>query len=142
MHGEGYPLHQPKEWWGQISPWLGHLVHFLKFGVPLGAAIEGVYDTVTAKQFEAEIVLMEQMTASLPDFGDGEHSRSFAATQGRTQEAEGAALRALHGLLRTLDPAEHWADLRRTPTPDGNILWLCAEHRAVYEVKPLVLPEN
>jgi internalin A len=134
-------LHQPKEWWGQVSPWMRHLIRFLKFGVPLGAAIEGVYNAATAKQFEAEIALMEQMVASLPDLGDDEHPRSFADSQGRTQEAEGAALRALRNLLKALDPAEHWADLRRTPTPDGNILWLCAEHRAVYEVKPLVLPD-
>jgi hypothetical protein len=43
-------------------------------------------------------------------------------------EAEGAALRALHVFLREVDKSQHWCDLKRVVTNDGNILWLCAEH--------------
>jgi hypothetical protein len=45
----------------------------------------------------------------------------------------------LHGFLKEADPDRVWSGLRKTLTPDGNILWLCGEHRQVYEVAPLVL---
>ena len=40
--------------------------------------------------------------------------------------------RALHTLLRELDPAEHWGGLSRTYTPEGEILWLCRYHVQQY----------
>ena len=51
----------------------------------------------------------------------------------------GAALRALNHFLNEVDPSQEWSDLRETPTPDGNILWLCPEHREAYIAKPLDL---
>jgi internalin A len=40
--------------------------------------------------------------------------------------------RALHALLRELDPAERWGGLSRTCTPEGEILWLCDHHVEQY----------
>jgi hypothetical protein len=53
----------------------------------------------------------------------------------RKFETEGPALRALHSFLKEADKSEHWGGLRKTPTNDGNIFWLCAEHQPLY--KPL-----
>ena len=65
----------------------------------------------------------------------------MAAHPHLTEESEvvGSALRVLHGFLKEADPDRVWGGLRKTLTPDGNILWLCAEHRKVYEVAPLVI---
>lgn len=53
---------------------------------------------------------------------------------GAGRRAVGPALRALCYLLNELDPQQHWAGLHKTPTPDGNILWLCQEHRQLYPI--------
>lgn len=50
------------------------------------------------------------------------------------RQVAGPALQVLHSFLKEADPSQHWGDLHKTPTPDGNILWLCAEHRLPYEV--------
>ena len=55
------------------------------------------------------------------------HTESDAVL-GADVEAEGAALHALHVLLREVDKTQHWCGLKRVATNDGNILWLCAEH--------------
>lgn len=51
--------------------------------------------------------------------------------------AEGPALRALYSLLRKVDPDNAWRGLSCVVTPDGNILYLCEEHRKKYEVELL-----
>ena len=58
------------------------------------------------------------------------------------QQAVGPALRTLHAFLKEQDSNETWGGLRKTPTPDGNILWLCSNHRKQYEAKQAVIPHN
>ena len=48
--------------------------------------------------------------------------------------AEGLALRALHSFLKEIDPKEGWCGLHKVPTADGSILWLCDEHRGLYQL--------
>ena len=48
------------------------------------------------------------------------------------KEAEGAGLRELHSLLRELDPASGWGGLARVHTPQGEFLWVCKKHYALY----------
>lgn len=47
----------------------------------------------------------------------------------RPQQAEGADLRSLQALLERLDPSRIWGGLSCVFTPEGDSLWLCAEHR-------------
>src|SRR5258707_296447 len=56
-----------------------------------------------------------------------------------TRKIIGPALRALHSFRTRADAGRTWGGLQKTITPDGNILWLCAEHRKQYEAKPLVI---
>ena len=49
-------------------------------------------------------------------------------------------LRALYRCLKEVDNSQEWRGLRKTLTPDGNILWLRSKHRKPYEARPLVLP--
>ncbi len=53
---------------------------------------------------------------------------------GKPHEMQGSALRALHAFLREVDTTQHWCDLRKVATNDGNILWLCAEHAAFHGI--------
>jgi internalin A len=86
---------------------------------------------------QSYIDLMEEITKELPEIVDLDSMKGMHTQSG--QDAVGPALRALHSLLNEVDPGQKWAGLRKTPTPDGNILWLCGEHYKVYEVKPLQL---
>jgi internalin A len=134
---DGYHLRKAKEWWIEFSPWLNHLIKFIKFGVPMGKAIGAVVDEVDVKQLQSYIDLMEEISKELPEIADLDSMKDVDKQSG--QDAVGPALRALHSLLNELDPSQKWGGLRKTPTPDGNILWLCGVHYKEYEVKPLQL---
>ncbi len=139
--GDGYKLRKAEEWWLTVSPWLNHLITFLKFAVPMGKAIDAVYDPETVKQFQAHIDLLEEITKDIPGLTALEAMKPITA-QTRIvehQQAVGPALRALHSFLQEVDPQEVWGGLHKTLTPDGNILWLCGEHHREYEAKPLQL---
>lgn len=139
-HGvsEGYSVRQPKTWWTSLAPWLYHLIIFLKFAVPMGGKIAGVaYEKTVMDEIKSSIELMEQITKSLPKVATLD-SISRTPAQPEVVEEEqvaGPALRVLHSFLKEVDPMQRWGDLHKIVTPDGNILWLCGEHRAEYEVK-------
>jgi hypothetical protein len=93
------------------------------------------------EEMKNNIKLMEAMTKNLPTF-KAESASSVRASQdpvGPDQTATGAALRALYSFLTDVDKTQNWGGLEHTVTPDGNILWLCAEHRKQYEPKVLNL---
>jgi internalin A len=138
---EGYSLRQPEEWWIAVSPWLNHLIKFIKFGVPMGKAVGIVYNEEAMKKMEGNVGLMDEIVKSLPEFTDVRSDSPDAPRNNMAQDqhAVGAALRAIFSFLHKADPQHIWAGLSRTLTPDGNILWLCDTHRQQYEVKPLVL---
>lgn len=130
----GYDLNQPKEWWSTISPWLKHLITFLKFGIPLAGAAGSVIDAMDFKNFEAEINLLEKLTEDLPDIVESDVS-SFEyryARNAQKQATIGPALRALYSFLKEQDKAQFWGGLQKVITPDGNILWLCEKHARPY----------
>src|SRR5262249_46377526 len=139
--GEAYRLRKAQEWWSTVSPWLNHLVKFLRFAVPMGKAIGAVYDAATAEKMKSSIGRMEQITKSLPElptFGEARRLPSQAYA-GEDQQAIGPALRAFYSFLKEVDPSGIYGGLFKTLTPDGNILWLCDVHREPYVAKRLVL---
>ncbi len=145
MVGKGYDLRQSEQWWATLSPWLGYLLKFLKYGLPLNQ-VTGLGDMAGLteeglKEIEAGVKLLEQINSDLPRLEEADVLSRMAAHPHLAEESEivGPALRALHGFLKEADPDRVWGGLRKTLTPDGNILWLCAEHRRVYEVAPLSL---
>lgn len=140
--GEGYTLRQSLEWWLTVSPWLNQLVKFVKFGVPMGKAVGAVYDEAAFEKAKAHAELMEEMTKAIPQVAASSESAPHGTSRpglGEDQQAVGAALRALYHFLNRADPSHIWGGLGKVVTPDGNILWLCAEHRQQYEARPLVL---
>jgi internalin A len=143
--GDGYNLRKSKEWWTTIGPWLNHLINFLKFAVPMGKAVGVVVEAVDilpdTKQIQAHINLLEEIVQDLPEFASYDSMKDLnEQTQtDQYQRIVGPALRALHTFLIEADPGQIWGGLFQTPTPDGNILWLCDKHRQQYVVKPLKL---
>jgi len=139
--GDGYHLREAEEWWIKLNPWLDHLIKFLKFGIPLGKAIAGLYDEVDIEHMKTHIELFEQITQYLPTIPTLD-TLSSAVTEpqmGQEQKLVGSALRVLYTFLTQADSSRSWGGLCKTLTPDGNILWLCETHRQQYEVKQLNL---
>ncbi len=139
--GEGYKLREAEEWWKNVSPWLNHVIKFLKFGVPMGRAIGAIYDEVDVEHMKAQIDLMEEITQQLSEITSPDTLNDALIDPHLNHEEQviGPALRALYSFLLKADPGHIWGGLHKTLTPDGNILWLCEEHRKQYEVKPLNL---
>jgi hypothetical protein len=141
--GDSYHFRKSREWWTTVGPWLNHLINFLKFAVPMGKAVGVVVEAVDIlpdmKQIQANIDLLEQIVQDLPGFASLD-SMKDVEEQTQTdqyQRTVGPALRALHSFLNEADPGQIWGGLYKTPTPDGNILWLCDQHHQQYVVRPL-----
>jgi len=137
-----YPLRQAEEWWVTVSPWLNHLITFLKFGIPLaGKSLEALLDEADVKKIQNSINLIEEIVKDSPQFPvlDSMDRSTTVPILHKQQEMIGPALRALQSYLDAVDPHRIWGELHMTVTPDGHILWLCAEHRHQYEAKPLQL---
>jgi len=130
---EGYELQQPQAWWAEAGPWLGHVLTALKYTQTLGK-IGGLAEDIL-DQLETSGDLLEKINDHLPVF---EHNEAFHLARDHESkprdpiEVSGHALRVWHSLLTQLDPRQHWAGLTKTLTPDGNILWLCDQHRREY----------
>jgi internalin A len=143
--GDAYHLRKSKEWWTTVGPWLNHLINFLKFAVPMGKAVGVVVEAVDIlpdiKQIQANIDLLEQITQDLPEFASYDSMKDVnEQTQtDQYQRTVGPALRALRTFLIEADPGQIWGGLYKTPTPDGNILWLCDKHHEQYIARPLKL---
>jgi internalin A len=140
-NSKGYDLRQPKEWWVAVSPWLKHLITFLKYGVPIaGAALNVALSEEVYRQIDKQVELLEKIIADIPDLDEkvsvdlAEMERSHL---GSWEQSSGAALRVLHSFLKEADPNDYWDGLRRVITEDGNIFWLCEEHAYPYRVQPL-----
>ncbi|OQY43942.1 MAG: hypothetical protein B6242_13735 [Anaerolineaceae bacterium 4572_78] len=58
----------------------------------------------------------------------------FAMHRFEKRSPEGVALRHLQTWLKEIDHSKTWCGLNRIYTNDGNILWLCDEHRKLHEV--------
>jgi len=138
---KGYDLRQTKDWWVKVSPWLKHLIEFLKFGVPIAGKVLGVALTEeTYKRLDNQVQLLEKITEDLPKLG--EHDPTSLAERrhpGGFEQNIGSALRVLHSFLKEVDPHQYWDGLQKVVTEDGNILWLCEEHAHPYQVQPLQL---
>jgi hypothetical protein len=133
--GEGYRIQQPKEWWIILHPWLDRLITLLKVGVPIVGAAAGVINEAAARSREVDTKLLESLAAELPKLPQQLSpplDRSAEPELARDREVYGPALRALHTFLNKVDDGT-WGGLYKVQTPDGNILWLCDEHRQPYK---------
>ena len=138
---KGYDLRQTKDWWVKVSPWLKHLITFLKFGVPIaGKILDAALTEEMYKRLDNQVQLLEKIIEDLPDIA--EHDPTSLAERhhpGGFEQNIGPALRVLHSFLKEADPHQYWGGLQKVVTEGGNILWLCEEHAQPYQVQPLRL---
>lgn len=145
----GYRLHQSHEWWQEVAPWLAQLSGYLKY-IPSVGGVAEAYDKAFHEQIKLSLKVFELAQKVIPDDLAApdekadllEHqparSRPQPVPTGRgrdvpsPQQATGSALRALHAFLQQADPKKEWAGLSRIVNNDGGILWLCPQHRALY----------
>src|SRR5439155_23935297 len=101
---------EAQDWWVKMSPWLNHLVEFLKIAIPMGKAIGNVYDTVDFDHMKNQLALVEEISKHIPALASLDTLRDATTHPrlNRDQEATGAALRALHSFLLQADPARTW----------------------------------
>jgi internalin A len=133
---DGYKLHKAESWWLTVSPWLNHVLSFLKYAIPLASGVEKIINPAL-KAFQDQVDLLEKIIDDIPNL-DVLDSVATVTRQTRIveeQQAVGPALRALHAFLKEQDSSETWGGLHKTLTPDGNILWLCSDHRRQYEAR-------
>ncbi len=132
----GYEVRQSKQWWHEISPWLGYIVEVLKVGVPMGKVLGQIFDQARMMPFAPELDTLEEI---LDDLSDIQIIDEVQKMQGdfRVPIKQQAALRTLYHFLDEVDHTHWWQGLSQVVTPDGTILWLCEEHRQEFEA-PLV----
>jgi hypothetical protein len=77
---------------------------------------------------------MTALVDKLPEFKRlrAEELSDYIGNEGWNDRTYGAALRALRDMLDEVDKNHVWGGLSRTVTPEGDILWLCDEHRKEY----------
>jgi GTPase SAR1 family protein len=131
---EGYRVPQAKEWWADVAPWLKRLVEFLRF-IPTARDVAEAFDEQYFDDIDSSLDIYEAVVDILPEFDSEIEAEDLGLPRGRVEPfaAEGAALRALYTFLKKADKRQRWGGLHRTPTDDGSILWLCSEHRKLYQ---------
>jgi internalin A len=132
---KGYPVPQSKEWWATIAPWLKRLMDYLRY-IPKGRALAEAYDEEVFKTIETSLNIFGAVLDAVPEeikYSDAAERLSPSGSRFKTLDVEGPALRALHSFLKEVDKEERWCGLHKTVTNDGNIFWLCDEHRKLYE---------
>ncbi|MCP4363601.1 MAG: GTPase [Chloroflexi bacterium] len=134
--GKGIPLRQSKEWWLTLAPWLKRLMEYLRY-IPKGRAIATAYDEGIFQDFETSMKVFDAIIKAMPEVKTHRTVEQVQSLDDRFsyQEVEGPSLRALHSFLKEKDDKQNWCGLHRTPTNDGNIFWLCDEHRKTYQPK-------
>jgi internalin A len=131
---DGYPVPQAKEWWTDIAPWLKRLVEFLRF-IPTARDVAEAFDEQYFDDIDTSLDIYDAVVDILPEADPLIEAEHLGLPRGRVDPfaAEGPALRALYTFLKKADKRQRWGGLYRTLTSDGNILWLCSEHRPAYE---------
>jgi hypothetical protein len=127
-------INKTREWWLKLYPLLSSLMEMMKFATPIVKAISpvGVPETILT-DFNNNLEIMKEFTNKLPEVGfSKEIELMYKDIDSRPNEAVDSALRILYYLLDEIDPVHEWGGLAPVFTPDGNLLWLCSEHKKEY----------
>lgn len=124
-----YEVRMPKKWRTTIAPYADLVVRTLQLAVPVAAAAAGlaITDDATTKKIE----LMKAMVEALPngmkttDFDD----RSWK----QLVNSRAGAHREIRALLLDIDPVQRFGGLQRYVTAEGDFVWICPEHRHLYD---------
>jgi len=127
-------IDKPREWWLEFSPWLSRLIELMEFAVPMVKAVPHMdIPDDTFSEFQKNYDIMKEITNRLPEVVFSRDIDDMTRYKdSRPIEAVGPALRLLSNILHELDPLHEWGGLDHQITPDGNLLWLCPEHKEEY----------
>ncbi|MCX6828768.1 MAG: leucine-rich repeat domain-containing protein [candidate division Zixibacteria bacterium] len=137
-----YELTQPKVWLQKAMPILKHVIEILKFYVPLiSATAKGVLPQSSWDMARIRLEGMAEIADLMPRTEESSDLIYKPDTIGRhlyhrertLQQFGGAELRVIFELLDHLDPSHYWGGLRKTPSPEGDILWLCPKHYKIFD---------
>ena len=110
VEGGCYDIKKGADWLQPILPYAKKLLDLLRWVSPTQRIKEGIEDMAS---------FVESGMSNLDPSG--------------LTEADGAALRKLRQVLDEVDPDQVWGGLKKVPTAEGHILWLCPEHAKRYE---------
>ena len=139
---EGACQFQPmKEGWATAARWTHRAVKWLRPTaalLPGGLALAGEYaealkDTADAAKNELALTasVFKELDA-IPALSDASEARLAQGALAREHQGD-VELRELKMFLDSLDfPVKPCGGLRRVRTPEGHLLWLCAEHAAEF----------
>ena len=136
MDGGRYELTLERAWLRAMAPYLIGLTKVLKLAAPLAAPVLGMVDQATTDLYRNQIDVTAKLVAALPgELGINlEDADLMSSPDSHVRSIEGSSLRSLRSLLESVDSQQEWGHLVPLLTPEGHLLWLCAEHLVAYQV--------
>lgn len=139
-----YTFTKPARWLKEIAPYLSTLKNVLEVVVPLAAAaapmvkkimdISKAVQNVMPTEFNSMMEFLEQADPAgraREPFGETVGHVGDAPTVRTFSGADMVVIRRLMDEFKDREPC--WGGLTRMQSPEGDILWLCKEHRREYE---------
>ncbi|MCH8043954.1 MAG: leucine-rich repeat domain-containing protein [Planctomycetes bacterium] len=133
--GGEYTIDEPAEWKGTLVPYVGRLVKAFKYSAPLVAARFAFFNPALAVLLADDVELMTELVKKLPEVkADRDLKAEYGLEVGdRARVEAGSLLGSLRELLVELGATPDWGGLKKTRTPEGHWLWLCKEHKSLYQ---------
>ncbi|MCP4684885.1 MAG: hypothetical protein GY867_05480 [bacterium] len=144
-HDGYYELKKPKDWVKRVKPWLSGLLATLRYAALVGTAgVQGFASKEVWKACEDKLKAMERVAKLLPDhvadneldyLSPSEYSTRITGHRKAVQQDPfgGMDLRLIEKLLEHIGAIPELGGLRRTISPEGDILWLCPDHYRVFD---------
>jgi small GTP-binding protein len=129
-----YELKQSKDWLIKLKPWLSTLVQTLQYVIPAaGAVAQGFATDAIWRSVSDKYEAMSKLVGLLPDVGEKIEEHDLPRDELTAASAGGADIRIIYELLHHLDSSHKWGGLRKTTSPEGDILWLCPTHYKTFD---------
>jgi len=127
-----YPIDNPQQWLKVMTPYLNRLFGILKYVTPVMGPWVNLSAPIYSDLIKNDLALSQALIGKLPEVKFSNDDRTFldsdARNSGRHRRTDSTAIRTLYEFLKRKDPDRFWGGLRRTVTPEGDVLWLCKEH--------------
>lgn len=134
--GETYPFTRSREWFVRAAPLLRAMLQLLQL-VPVVTSAAGSLLQVANANIPGEVTAMEEIWTALADLASG----AVAGEEPVAYPTSGGfELRVLKELLLELDPLREFRGLSQVMAHGGEVLWVCREHREIYEPPLPTLP--
>lgn len=117
-----YIIKQPKQWLVAAFPYINAMIQVMKYAPLLPSSPLQKPSELMAKCLEHMESTMQQIEKLAVD------SKVTIDISYNPSKVDGAQLRVMHELLKSLDSSRTWQGLKKKFTPEGHYLWLCPYH--------------